>query len=118
MDYNYLAQVARLNLVALANMAGAPAPPLVPTIAPMADPGSYILAWPPDPHATGYAISFRPLGSDAYAPFRYVSLSEAGNVALTDLDPQTIYAVSLAAIDSGGRIGAFSPEVTAAPPTS
>jgi hypothetical protein len=117
-DYNYLAQVAQLNLVTLANMAGSPAPPAVPTIAPMADLGSYILTWPPDPQATGYAISFRPLGSDDYAPFRYVSLTEAGNVALTDLDPQTIYAVSLAAIDSGGRLSAFSPEVTVGPPAS
>jgi hypothetical protein len=117
-DYNYLAQVAKLNLVTLANMAGAPSPPLIPTIAPMADPGSFILAWPPDPQAAGYAISFRPLGSTEYAPFRYVSLSEAGNVALTDFDPQITYAVSLAAIDSGGRISAFSPEVFAGPPTS
>ncbi len=114
-DFNYLRQVAQLNLAVVANLAGGPPPPPVPTIAPMADPGSYILNWLPDPLAAGYAISFRPLGLEEYPPFNYVSAAEAGNVAFTDLDPQTIYAVSLAAIDANGRIGGFSPEVTIGP---
>jgi hypothetical protein len=114
-DYDYLRQVTQLNLVAIANLAGAPPPPGVPTIAPMADPGAYILTWAPDPRAAGYAISFRPIGSSDYAPFRYLSTADAGNVALTDLDPALTYAVSLAAIDSGGRISGFSPEVIASP---
>jgi hypothetical protein len=82
----------------------------------MADPGAYILTWAPDPQAAGYAISFRPVGSIDFAPFFYVSAGQAGNVALTGLDPQISYAVSLAAIDSGGRISGFSPEIIAGPP--
>ena len=108
-------QVAQLNLVVAANLAGAPPPPPVPTIAPMADAGSFILNWPPEPQAAGYAISFRPLGSNEYAPFHFVSGDEAGNVALTGLDPLTAYAVSLAALDANGRIGAFSPEIIVEP---
>ena len=46
---------------------------------------------------------------------RVVSGTEAGNVALTGLDPLTTYAVSLAALDGNGRIGAFSPEIIVEP---
>jgi hypothetical protein len=81
----------------------------------MADAGAYILSWLPDPRAAGYVISFRPINSSEYAPFRYLSAADAGNVALTDLDPEMTYAVSLAAIDVGGRISGFSPEVLTAP---
>jgi hypothetical protein len=116
LDYSYLRQVAQLNLVAAANLAGSPAPPTVPTVAPMADPGAYILSWLPDPLAAGYAISFRPVGYTEYEPFYYVNSSQAGNVALTGLDPFTTYAVSLAAVDNSGRISTFSPEVIIGPP--
>ena len=115
LDYDYLRQVAQLNLVVAANLAGAPPPPTVPTVAPRADQGSYILNWPPDPRAAGYAISFRPVGSNEYAPFRFVSTNEAGNVALTGLDPSTTYAVSLAALDGNGRIGVFTRELIVEP---
>lgn len=114
-DLEYLRQVTQLNLAIVANLAGAPPPPEVPTIAPMADAGAYILSWLPDPRAAGYVISFRPINSSEYAPFRYLSAADAGNVALTDLDPEMTYAVSLAAIDVGGRISGFSPEVLTAP---
>jgi hypothetical protein len=114
-DYEYLQQVAQLSLVTVANLAGAAPTPQVPTIAPMADPGSYIVTWLPDPRATGYAISFRPVGSEQFAPFRYVSAADAGNVALTDLDPQMNFAVSLAAVDASGRISGFSSEVIVGP---
>jgi hypothetical protein len=114
-DFEYLRLVTQLNLAVIANLAGAPPPPVVPTVAPMADPGAYIVTWAPDPRAAGYAISFRPINSPDYAPFRYLSTADAGNVALTDLDPETIYAVSLAAIDPGGRLSGFSQEVITGP---
>jgi hypothetical protein len=110
-DFNYLRQVTQLNLAVAANMAGAPPSPPIPTVAPMADPGSYIINWAPDPLASGYAISFRILGSEENAPFRFVSAGEAGNVAITGLDPQITYAMSLAAIDGRGRLSTFSPEL-------
>jgi hypothetical protein len=79
--------------------------------------GSYIITWPPDSQAAAYAISFRPLGVPEYtSPFFYVSGNEAGNVALTGLDPIVNYAVSLAALDNNGKISAFSAEVIVGPP--
>jgi hypothetical protein len=110
-DYNYLVKVTQLNLVVAANVIGAPARPPVPLIAAMADPGAHILTWTPDPLAAGYMISFRPAGSADYAPFHFVNASQAGNVAITGLDPNIVYAVSLAALDANGRVSFFSPEV-------
>ena len=81
----------------------------------MAEPGAYIISWLPDPLAAGYAFSFRPIDSNELPPFRYVSAAEAGNVAVTGLDTATTYAVSLAAIDSRGRISLFTPEVVIGP---
>lgn len=112
LDYNYLAEIVRLNLATISNLAGAPPRPLPPTITPMANPGSYLLVWGPDPRAASYAISLRPLGSNQYYPttFHYVSNMIAGNIALTDLDPNQQYALSLAALDANGRLSAFSRE--------
>ncbi|VAW43636.1 hypothetical protein MNBD_CHLOROFLEXI01-1066 [hydrothermal vent metagenome] len=110
-DYNYLRQVTQLNIIILGNAAGAPAQPVPPSLSPMAEPGAYILTWIPDGSAAGYAISFRPVGASTYPQFRYVNASDAGNVAITGLDPATQYAVSIAGLDGNGRIGLFSPEV-------
>jgi hypothetical protein len=110
-DYNYLRQITQLNIVVLGNAAGAPAPPVTPSISPMAEPGAYNLTWIPDSNAVGYAISFRPVGSPSFTQFRYVNVSESGNVAITGLDPSVQYAVSIAGLDGNGRIGLFSPEV-------
>ena len=114
-DYDYLVQSAQLNLAVAANIIGAPPPPPAPVVAPMADPGAYILSWNPDPGAAAYAISFRPAGSATYPPFRLVSGQQAGNVALTGLDPATTYFVSMAALDANGRISLFSPEIPVGP---
>lgn len=77
----------------------------------MTEPGAYILTWIPDSNAAGYAISFRPVGAAEYPEFRYVNAGEAGNVAITGLDPAVQYAVSIAGLDGNGRIGLFSTEV-------
>jgi hypothetical protein len=114
-DYDYLRLVTQLNLAVLANMVGAPPRPVAPTVTPMADPGAFILSWIPDETAAGYAISFRPLGAAEYAPFRFVSGAQAGQVALTGLDPDTTHAVSIAAMSVSGRLGLFSPEVIVGP---
>ncbi len=114
-DYSYLQQATQITVALLGNALGGPSPPPTPTVAPMADPGSYLVTWLPDPAVAGYAISFRPLKSPDFAPFRFVSGREAGNVALTDLDPNEVYGVSLAAIDANGRISLFSPEIIIEP---
>lgn len=110
-DYNYLQQVTQLNVAVLANMLGAPPQPEPPSIAPMAQPGSFLLTWPVDERADGYAISFRPLDSAQYVPFRFVTAFDAGNVAITDLDPNIPYALSMAPITQSGQVGLFSREV-------
>ncbi len=115
-DYNYHQQVVQLNVAMLANAAGAPPPPVQPTIVPLADPGTFLLTWPVEPGVAGYAISFRPLDSPVYAPFRFVRAENAGNVVLTGYDPNTRYAVSMAALDENGRLGMFTREVPVGPP--
>lgn len=114
-DYTYLQRVTQLNVAVVANAIGAPATPLVPTVAPMANPGGFILTWVPDPEAAGYVISFRPLDSGDYAPFRFVAASQAGNVVLTGYDHNTTYAISMAALDGRGRVSLFSPELYVGP---
>ena len=114
-DYAYLRQVTQANIAVAANAIGAPPPPPAPAIAPMADPGSYILTWPPDPDAAGYVISLRPLEETSFVPFRFVGANQAGNVALTGYDPDKVYGVSVAALDGNGRISLFSPEILIGP---
>lgn len=115
LDYNYLTQVTQLNVAVVATMAGAPPTPDAPTIAPMAEAGSYIISWLPDADTAGYAIAFRPLGQDAFPEFHYVDLAQSGNVALTTLDPNERYAVSMAALSRNGRISPFSSEILIGP---
>jgi hypothetical protein len=116
-DYTYLQKVTQLNVAVVANAIGGPAVPPTPTVAPMADPGGFILTWVPDPEAAGYVISFRPVSAEDYTPFRFVAASQAGNVVLTGFEPATTYAISMAALDGRGRISLFSPELYVRPPT-
>jgi hypothetical protein len=114
-DYTYLQQVTQMNAAMVANAIGAPAQPPTPNLAAMENPGSFVLNWTPDPMAAGYVISFRPIDSADFVPFRFVGASEAGNVALTGFDPGMTYAVSLAALDENGRVSLFSPETIVTP---
>ena len=117
-DYAYLQKVTQINTAVVANAAGAPAPPQQPTIVAMADPGAYLLTWPVEPDVDGYAISFRPIYSAVYPPFRFVRANRAGNVVLTGFDPNETYAVSLASLDKNGRLGYFNPEILVGPPAA
>ncbi len=111
-DYHYLQQVTQLNVAVAATLAGGPTTPEIPLIEAVADPpGAYRLRWPVDPQAAGYAISFRPIAQAEYPPFRFVRAREAGDVALTGLDPAATYAVSMSALDENGRAGHFTPEI-------
>ncbi|MCB8924575.1 MAG: M20/M25/M40 family metallo-hydrolase [Ardenticatenaceae bacterium] len=114
-DYNYLQQMVQMNIAVVANLAGAPHTPQTPIIQAMDSPGDFWLRWPTDPDVAGYAISFRPLTEGSFPTFRFVRANQAGNVALTGLDPNTIYAVSVTALDENGRLGDFTPEVIIEP---
>lgn len=110
-DYSYLTAVTRLNVAVIGNMAGSPSKPAPPTIVPTATSGSFLLTWPRDNRAAGYAISFRPINSLTYPPFRFVNTNQAGNIVLTGFDPSETYMVSMATLDQNGRISLFSSEV-------
>ena len=69
-----------------------------------------------EPGVDGYAISFRPFNSTTYEPFRFVRAENAGNVVLTGYDPNTTYAVSIAALNESGRLGLFTRELIVGPP--
>jgi hypothetical protein len=114
-NYSYLQQIVQINIAVVANLAGAPQTPQTPLIQALDSPGDFWLRWPTDPAAAGYAISFRPLGEGSYTTFRFVQANQAGNVALTGLDPTVTYAVSLTALDENGRLGDFTPEVIIEP---
>ena len=109
-DYNYLQRVVQLNVAVAANLAGAPSQPAPPLVAGMAEPGAFLLTWPIAPEAAGYAISFRPVDSQYYPTFRFVKATNAGDVALTGLDPNMTYAVSIAALNDRGLVSGFSTE--------
>lgn len=109
LDYNYLRQITQLNVAVVTNIIGAPAQPEPPALAVLD--GGVALTWPVDSTAAAYVISFRPVASNAYGPFRFVSGAQAGQVAITDLDPNVSYGVSLAALTADGRMSLFSPEV-------
>ncbi|MFK7802184.1 MAG: M20/M25/M40 family metallo-hydrolase [Anaerolineae bacterium] len=116
-DYTYLRQVTQLNVAVIANMAGAPTPPAPPTVVNMAIPGSFLLTWPRNPNAAGYAIAFREATSDIrnYPPLRFVNNAEAGNVVLTGYDPSRAYFMTMSAIDERGRMSLFSAPVLIEP---
>lgn len=109
-DYNYLQRIVQLNVAVTANLAGGPHQPAPPVVATMAEPGAYLLTWPVSEDAAGYAISFRPADSTYYPTFRFVRAHNAGNVALTGLDPNVTYAVSIAALNERGLVSGFSTE--------
>lgn len=111
LDYSYLRQVTQVNVAVMANLVGAPPSPEAPIIVPMAGPDTLLLTWEVDRLAAGYAISFRPLTLEGYPTFRFVNANEAGNVALSGIDGNMPYGVSLAPIDNNGRVGLFSSEV-------
>ena len=114
-DFTYLQRMTQLNLATLASMAGGPPRPTLPLIRGTNEPGSYQLNWEMVPGAAAYVISFRSLGSVRYEPFRFVSADQAGDVILTGFTAPQGYAVSMAAVDGRGRVGAFTPEVIVAP---
>ena len=116
-DYSYLKQVTQLNVAVVANMAGSPVPPAAPTVVRMATPGSFLLTWPRNPNAAGYAIAFRDSNSDIrnYPTLRFVNNAEAGNVVLTGYDSSKAYFMTMASIDDRGRMSIFSSPVLIEP---
>ncbi|MBE2222504.1 MAG: M20/M25/M40 family metallo-hydrolase [Anaerolineae bacterium] len=114
-DYDYLQKVVQLNVAVAANIAGAPAQPQAPVVQTTEALGTYQLSWPVDASSAGYAISFRPIDIPSHGAFHLVKTNQAGNVALTGMDPSVNYSVSVAALDENGRLSYFSPEMIVGP---
>lgn len=110
LDYAYLVQMTRLNIVVLANLAQMSSPPLTPAITFLELPDVYRLTWEEGYAAAGYLLAFRQLDSLRYTLFFYMTGEQVSYVTLSGLAPQTTYAFSLAAVDAAGHLGGFSTE--------
>jgi hypothetical protein len=71
MDFDYLAQVTRLNVLALASMALAPAPPAGVTLAGAVTPDT-TLSWAPQPGVAGHRVWWRSTTEPQWRHSRYV----------------------------------------------
>lgn len=81
-DFDYLAQVTRLNLVTLAAMANAPAPPKRVGIEGAVTPNT-TLKWQPQPGAAGYRVWWRRTTAPQWKYSRYVAADAAQPGRLT-----------------------------------
>ena len=111
-DYDYYKQIVQLNLATIANMACAPSPAAI--AAPLSDPGLFPFRFPGFLKKVwrGMRSPVRPLGAERFTPFRFVSAEQAGNVVSSGYESQAGYAISIAAINDRGWLGAFSsPEI-------
>lgn len=109
LDPAYHAQIVRLNVATVANLALAPpAPAAAPTLAPGGS-GALKVTWQPveAPHIAGYYVAWRPTGEQAYRTPVW-----AGAGSSFDLSglPEGKVAVAVGAADDMGHLGLFSPE--------
>ena len=81
-DFDYLAQVTRLNLVTLAAMANAPAPPKGVRIEGAVTPNT-TLGWQVQPGAAGYRVWWRSTTDPQWKYSRYVAADAAQSARLT-----------------------------------
>ena len=81
-DFDYLAQVTRLNLVTLAAMANVPAPPKGVGIEGAVTPNT-TLKWQPQPGAAGYRVWWRRTTAPQWKYSRYVAADAAQPGRLT-----------------------------------
>ena len=109
LDYTYMTQIARLNLVLLAHLALVSAPTEPPVLTPLAEPGSYQITWAGTPAAASYILAFRRPATMTYEVLYYATSEQAGHITLNS--PETAYIFSLAIVDSSGHPGVFSPEI-------
>jgi len=107
----YLAQITRLNIAVLANLAVTSPPHAAPTITFLALPDVYRLTWGEGIAAAGYVLAFRPPDSLTYTLTYYMAGTPFSYMALPGLDPQASYAYSLAIVDAAGHLSRFSPEL-------
>jgi hypothetical protein len=109
LDPAYQAQIVRLNIATVANLALAPpAPAEAPALAALGD-GSLRVSWSSvaAPGVAGYYVAWRPAGELAYRDAAWAGGGTSFD--LTGLPPGRV-AVAVAASDELGHMSLFSPE--------
>jgi len=84
-DFAYLAQVTRLNVVAMASLASAPAPPTGVDIAGAVSADTTV-KWTPAPDATAYRVWWRPTTEPQWRWSRVVGTSGEAKLAGVNID--------------------------------
>lgn len=112
-DGDYLARMARLNLVLAANLALAPPAPEGAPRAEVLSPTSLRLTWQPvaEPEVAGYYLAWRPLDEPAWKAWVWVPGGATAEYKLDGLPTGVKLALALAASDDRGHASLFGPEL-------
>lgn len=110
---DYLMRVTRAALAAVAVLADGPSAPVPISLRPSADvPGALTFTWGTIPDAAGYLVALRRTPSLYYDQILTVVPGNASSLTWESFG--SFHVLSIAAIDSQGRVGAFSPEMSIA----
>ena len=113
-DFAYLAQVARLNIVALAGLAMAPAPPVDLKISGAVTPDT-TLAWMPSVGAASYRVSWRDTTAPQWQESRDAGAARSLTLPGVNIDDYTFGVSAVSAdgyaspVEFPGPTGAFQP---------
>ena len=99
-DFNYVANVARLNAATLASLALAPAPPVQPRLLALELENDSKLAWGPAPGATGYEVLWRKT-TDADFPEENVTRTTDTKIVMPESKDNVIFGVR--SVDAKGH---------------
>jgi len=106
-DPNYLRKTTQVTLAALEMLADGPNPPTLRSMIPSAsDPSSLTLEWSHSPYCHSYVVALRRPDSLVYNEFYTVEAT-----ALSWGGFKNFIAVTVACVDSDGRLGRFAPEL-------
>ena len=113
-DFSYLAQVTRLNIVALAALASAPAPPMQVAIAGAVTPDT-TLSWAPSPGAAAYRVWWRGTTQSRWEHDQTVAAGASVTLKGVNID-DSLFGISAVSADGfaspvefPGAAGAFFP---------
>ena len=113
-DFAYLAQVARLNIVALAGLASAPAPPVELKISGAVTPDT-TLAWKPSAGASSYRVFWRDTTAPQWGENRDAGAALSLTLPGVNIDDYTFGVSAISSdgyaspVEFPGRTGAFQP---------
>ncbi len=110
-NLNYLTRSTRVALATVIVLANGLQPPENISLRYSAtDPNNHTLVWSPVDGATGYVLALRQPGSLVYN--QVLNVDATNSLTWSGFTPDRFETVAIAAIDSSGRWGPFSPEYT------